>query len=144
MREKQIEAWARRVAGPPDGHRVRRPVRPGRAATFDLTYVRTGPRGGTPVLVLPGGPGVASVLPYRGLRKLAAARGLDVIMMEHRGIGLSRHDDSGHDLPLAAVTIEQVVADLAAVLDDAGVERCWPGRRRLGAPPGSRRRSRVR
>jgi pimeloyl-ACP methyl ester carboxylesterase len=98
-------------------------VVPDGAAEFDLTYLRTGPRGGTPVLVIPGGPGIASVLPYRGLRRLAAARGLDVIMVEHRGIGLSRRDDGGSDLPPAAVTIEQVVADLAAVLDDAGVDR---------------------
>jgi pimeloyl-ACP methyl ester carboxylesterase len=111
------------LAGPPDGHRVRRPVTPDGAAEFDLTYLRTGPRGGVPVLVVPGGPGMASVLPYRGLRRLAAARGLDVIMVEHRGIGLSRLDGAGRDLPLAAVTIEQVVADLAAVLDDAGVDR---------------------
>jgi proline iminopeptidase len=110
--------WARRLAGPPYGHRVRRPVTPDGTGEFDLTYLRTGPRGGMPVLVIPGGPGIASVLPYRGLRRLAAARGLDVIMVEHRGVGLSRHD-----LPLAAVTIEQVVADLAAVLDHAGVGR---------------------
>jgi proline iminopeptidase len=120
---ERIGAWARRLAGPPDGHRVRRPVTPDGPAGFDLTYLRTGPRGGIPVLVLPGGPGLASVLPYRGLRRLAAARGLDVIMVEHRGIGLSRRDDAGRDLPPAAVTIEQVVADLAAVLDDAGVDR---------------------
>jgi proline iminopeptidase len=122
-RERRIAAWARRVAAPPDGHRVRRSITPNGRAEFDLTYVRTGPRGGTPVLVVPGGPGVASVLPYRSLRRLSAARGLDVIMVEHRGIGLSRCDDAGRDLPLAAVTVEQVVADLAAVLDDAGVTR---------------------
>ena len=102
---------------------MRRPVTPDGTAEFDLTYLRTGPRGGVPVLVVPGGPGIASVLPYRALRRLAAGRGLDVIMVEHRGVGLSRHDDAGRDLPLAAVTIEQVVADLAAVLDDAGVSR---------------------
>lgn len=114
---------ARRIAASPDGHRVRRPVLPDGAAELDLVYVRTGPRGGTPVLVLPGGPGMASVLPYRALRRLAAARGLDVIMVEHRGVGLSRRDSSGRELPVEAVTVEQVVADLAAVLDDAGVER---------------------
>lgn len=102
---------------------MRRPVTPDGSAEFDLTYLRTGPPGGVPVLVVPGGPGMASVVPYRGLRRLAAARGLDVIMVEHRGIGLSRRDDAGRDLPLAAVTIEQVVADLAAVLDAAGVDR---------------------
>jgi proline iminopeptidase len=120
---RQTAAWAHRLAAPPHGHRVRRPVTPDGPDGFDLTYVRTGPRGATPVLVLPGGPGAASVLPYRSLRRLAAARGLDVIMVEHRGIGLSRQDDAGRDLPLAAVTVEQVVADLAAVLDHAGVAR---------------------
>jgi len=123
MGEQWTAAWARRVAAPPDGHRVRRPVTPDGRDGFDLAYVRTGARGGTPVLVVPGGPGLASVLPYRSLRRLAAARGLDVIMVEHRGIGLSRRDDRGADLPLAAVTVEQVVADLAAVLDHAGVSR---------------------
>jgi pimeloyl-ACP methyl ester carboxylesterase len=115
----QLGTVARQLAGP----RVRRPVGAGGTAEFDLTYVRTGPRGGVPVLVIPGGPGMASVLPYRGLRRLAAARGLDVIMVEHRGVGLSRRDGAGHDLPVAAVTIEQAVADLAAALDDAAVDR---------------------
>ncbi|MDP9165083.1 MAG: alpha/beta hydrolase, partial [Actinomycetota bacterium] len=41
--------------------------------------------------------------------------------VEHRGVGMSRHDDDGADLPLDALTIEAVVDDLAAVLDDAGV-----------------------
>lgn len=122
MANQWIAERARRLAEPPDGHRVRRPVT-NSPAEFDLTYVRTGPRGGTPVLAIPGGPGLASVLPYRRLRREAAARGLDVIMVEHRGVGLSRHDDAGQDLPLAAVTIEQTVADLAAVLDDVGVDR---------------------
>ena len=44
-------------------------------------------------------------------------------MMEHRGVGMSRHDDDGHDLPAAAITIDQVVDDLNAVLDDIGAER---------------------
>jgi pimeloyl-ACP methyl ester carboxylesterase len=90
---------------------------------FPLTAVRTGPRGRTPLLVLPGGPGLASVLLYRSLRRAAAAAGFDVVMVEHRGVGLSRLDAAGADLPLAAMTVEQVVDDLAAVLDDAGIER---------------------
>jgi proline iminopeptidase len=121
--ERRTESWARWVAAAPDGHRVRRPITPDGSDEFDLTYVRTGPRGGLPVLVLPGGPGVASVLPYRALRRLATARCLDMIMVEHRGVGLSRRDDAGRDLPPAAVTVELVVADLAAVLDHASVER---------------------
>lgn len=86
------------------------------APAFDLHYVRTGPRGGTPVVVIPGGPGLASVLPYRGFRKRAAAGGLDVIMVEHRGVGLSRRDGEGGDLPPEALTIASVVDDLDAVL----------------------------
>jgi pimeloyl-ACP methyl ester carboxylesterase len=102
---------------------VPRPVTPDGAATFPLAAVRTGPRGRTPLLVLPGGPGLASVLLYRSLRRAAAAAGFDVVMVEHRGVGLSRLDAAGADLPLAAMTVEQVVDDLAAVLDDAGIER---------------------
>ena len=45
-----------------------------------------------------------------------------MIMIEHRGVGMSRHDDSGADLPPEALTIEQVVDDVAAVLDDAQVD----------------------
>ncbi len=98
-----------------------RPVTVDGGARFPLTYLRTGPRGGPTVLVLPGGPGLASVFPYRGLRKRATARGLDVIMVEHRGVGLSRHDAAGADLPRDAVTVTRAVDDLAAVLDDADV-----------------------
>lgn len=116
-------AVARRAAAPPRGWTVQRPVVPGGAETFPLTAVRTGPRGRTPLLVLPGGPGLASVLLYRSLRRAAAAAGFDVVMVEHRGVGLSRLDAAGADLPLAAMTVEQVVDDLAAVLDDAGIER---------------------
>lgn len=104
-----------------DGHRVSRPLGTGRA--FALTYVRRGRRGGTPVLFVPGGPGLASVLPYRRIRGLAAESGLDVLMVEHRGIGLSRRDDHGADLPPDAVTVVDVVDDLAAVLDHARIPR---------------------
>ena len=66
---------------------------------------------------------MASIGHYQGLRRRAAAAGLDVIMVEHRGVGMSRHDDTGADLPPEALTIEQVVDDIAAVLDDAAVEQ---------------------
>ena len=53
-----------------------------------------------PLVFIPGGPGAASIALYRGgLRKRAVAAGVDVIMVEHRGVGLSRHDDQGADLP---------------------------------------------
>src|SRR5690625_1300550 len=76
-----------------------------------------------PVLVSPGGPGTASVLPFDPLRRSLAARGLDVLMMEHRGVGLSRLDAEGHDLPREAMRVREVVADLVAVLDHARVDR---------------------
>jgi pimeloyl-ACP methyl ester carboxylesterase len=110
-----------KLAALPGVRPVRRPVTPGSAEEFDLFYVRTGRKAKHPVVILPGGPGVASIALYRGLRRRAAAEGLDVIMIEHRGVGMSRHDDSGADLPPEALTIEQVVDDVAAVLDDAQV-----------------------
>ena len=76
-----------------------------------------------PLVLIPGGPGVASVALYRGFRRRAAAEGLDVIMVEHRGVGMSRHDDRGADLPPEALTIDQAVDDMAAVLEDADVDK---------------------
>jgi pimeloyl-ACP methyl ester carboxylesterase len=88
---------------------------------FDLYYVRSGRKSKHPLVIIPGGPGAASVALYRGLRRRAAVEGLDVIMIEHRGVGLSRHDDHGADLPPEALTISQVVDDVIAVLHDAKV-----------------------
>lgn len=101
---------------------VRRPLTVSAREDFDLYYVRTGPPGECPVVIIPGGPGMASIGHYQGLRRRAADAGLDVIMVEHRGVGMSRHDDSGADLRADALTIEQVVDDVAAVLDDAGID----------------------
>lgn len=102
---------------------VRRTRRPATAdaPAFDLAYVRTGEPSECPILVIPGGPGLASVIPYSGFRRRAAARGLDVIMVEHRGIGYSRADLKGNDLPLSAMWIEPTIDDLAAVLDAEAV-----------------------
>jgi len=111
-----------KLAAMPGVRSVRRPVTATTGEHFDLFYVRTGRRSDHPLVIIPGGPGVASIGHYRGLRQRAAATGLDVIMVEHRGIGMSRHDDSGADLPSAALTVEQVVDDVAAVLDDAGIK----------------------
>ena len=111
-----------KLAALPGVRSVRRPVTPSAGAEFDLYYVRTGPPGRHPLVVVPGGPGMASIGHYQGFRRRAAAVGLDVIMVEHRGVGMSRHDDSGADLPPDALTIAQVVDDIAAVLDDAGVD----------------------
>ena len=76
-----------------------------------------------PVLVLPDGPARASVLPYDVLRRSLAARGVDVLMMEHRGVGFSRLDATGGDLPAGAITLREVVRDVLAVLDHARVEQ---------------------
>lgn len=110
------------LAALPGVRALRRPVAPGADEHFDLHYVRTGSAGGTPLVVIPGGPGMASIASYKSLRQRAASLGYDVIMVEHRGVGMSRRDDSGAALPPEALTIEQAVDDIAAVLDDAGVE----------------------
>ncbi len=119
-RSRLLEA---RLAAQSGVRSIRRPITPDGARQFDLHYVRTGPPSPHPVLVIPGGPGIASIQTYRAMRKHASALGLDILMMEHRGVGMSRHDDDGHDLPAAAITIDQVVDDLNAVLDDVGAER---------------------
>lgn len=95
----------------------------GQARTFDLAYVRSGPRASTPVVVVPGGPGMASVLPYAGLRRTARRRGLDILMVEHRGVAFSRTDSAGQDLPPGSMRVTEAVDDLAAVLDTEGIER---------------------
>jgi proline iminopeptidase len=110
-----------KLAGLPGVRPIRRPVSPDGADEFDLHYVRGGHKSAHPMVIIPGGPGVASVQMYKGLRRRAAAAGLDVIMIEHRGVGMSRHDDSGADLPPQAFSVGQVVDDVAAVLDDAQV-----------------------
>ena len=110
-----------RLAALPGVRKVRRPLGsvPGE---FDLYYVRTGPPSDTPLVIVPGGPGAASIGGYRNLRRRAVSRGRDVIMVEHRGIGMSRHDDAGADLPTEALTIDAAVQDIAAVLDAEQVD----------------------
>jgi pimeloyl-ACP methyl ester carboxylesterase len=112
-----------KLASQPGVRSVRRPVSPDADDEFDLYYVRAGRKSPHPIVIIPGGPGAASVALYRGVRRRAATAGLDVIMVEHRGVGMSRHNDAGADLPPRALTIEQVVDDLAAVLDDAHVDK---------------------
>lgn len=121
MNAKRRRAHAR-LAALPGVRPVRRPIGPD-GGEFDLYYVRAGRKSAHPVVIIPGGPGAASIALYRGLRRRAVADGLDVIMVEHRGVGMSRHDDSGADLPAEALTIEYAVDDIAAVLDDAQVEQ---------------------
>lgn len=126
--DRKRGAWAAmaRAEVARDGGTVYRPLAGGR--TLPLAWVRgragrDAAPGRTPVLMIPGGPGLASVLPYRGPRRRAVRAGLDTIMVEHRGIGLSRTDDTGADLHPGEVTTTAVADDLAAALDAAGVER---------------------
>ncbi|GGM49528.1 alpha/beta hydrolase [Microbacterium saperdae] len=100
---------------------VLRPLSDG--GSFELAYARTGPEAGIPVLVFPGGPGLASVLPYQRLRAKAAKLGLHLVMMEHRGIGLSRTTPDGADLPREAITVTDVLDDAAAILDAEGIDQ---------------------
>jgi pimeloyl-ACP methyl ester carboxylesterase len=111
-----------RLAALPGVRSVRRPILADGPDEFDLFYVRVGEKSAHPLVIIPGGPGAASVALYRGLRKHAVADGLDVIMVEHRGVGMSRHDDDGIDLPPEALTIDAAVHDIAAVLGDAQVD----------------------
>ncbi len=112
-----------KLASLPGVRPVRRPVAPDRCEEFDLYYVRTGRKSMNPMVIIPGGPGTASVALYRGLRRRAVLKGFDVIMIDHRGVGMSRHDDQGADLPPEALTIDQAVNDVVAVLDDAQVDK---------------------
>ncbi|MFB1297619.1 alpha/beta fold hydrolase [Mycobacterium sp. pW049] len=112
-----------KLAALPGVRPVRRPIRLGGDARFDVFYVRTGRKSPHPFVVVPGGPGAASIALYRAFRRRAAVSGLDVIMVEHRGVGLSRHDDAGNDLPPEALTVDAAVDDIAAVLDDAQVDK---------------------
>ena len=91
---------------------------------FDLAYGEAGVDQAGPTLVLlPGGPGLASVLPYLRVRRRLAASGLHVVTPEHRGVGLSRHTRDGALLPVAAVTIEQAAGDVLAVVDAVAGDR---------------------
>src|SRR5699024_8348833 len=76
-----------------------------------------------PVLVVPDGPARASVLPYDVLRRSLAGRGLDVLLVEHRGGGLSTLDSAGRDLPAQRMPLREGIGDLVAVLDRARVEQ---------------------
>ncbi len=112
-----------KLAALPGVRPIRRPVRRGGDQQFDVYYVRTGRKSAHPLVIIPGGPGAASIALYRAFRRRAAVEGLDVIMVEHRGVGLSRHDDAGRDLPPEALSIDEAVDDVAAVLDDAQVDQ---------------------
>lgn len=122
VQKQSVAAMAQRMASDPSASTLRRSIE-GSDTTFDLHYIRTGPCTDRPVLVFPGGPGLASFVPYAVLRSDASKRDLDMIMIEHRGVGLSREDNAGDPLPATAMTIDQTVDDAAAVLDACGVRQ---------------------
>lgn len=97
---------------------------PGSDRQFELHYARTRPSDESTIslLVIPGGPGLASLIGYESFRRRAQWRGLDVIMVEHRGVGLSRFTVGGDVLSREAMRIRLVIDDLAAVLDAENVE----------------------
>jgi pimeloyl-ACP methyl ester carboxylesterase len=98
-----------KLAALPGVRAVRRPIRPrldvaGQAAPggdqeFDLFYVRTGRKSAHPLVIIPGGPGAASIALYRGFRRRAAAEGLDVIMVERPRVGCPARYDTGATCP---------------------------------------------
>lgn len=103
---------------------VRRPLR-GVTGHLDVAYVRTPEarrRVRTPIVVLPGGPGMASMLPYAALRSWADKSGIDLVMIDHRGVGLSRTDDAGADLTADDLWIRDIVDDVIAVLDAENID----------------------
>ena len=51
------------------------------------------------------------------------ADGVDVLMMEHRGVGLSRLDAEGEELPSAVMTLPEVVVTMVGVSWDMLSER---------------------
>ena len=92
--------------------------------TFPLAYTDSG-GGGPALVVLPGGPGFASVAPYAPIRPRIARAGFRVVMVEHRGVGLSRRDGRGKDLPAEAMRVEYAARDVLAVLDHLRVGEAW-------------------
>lgn len=105
------------------------PVFPDRVdgPVFPLAYTDSGiQEGDEPTLVVvPGGPGFASVSPYAYHRPRIARAGFRVVMVEHRGVGLSRHDAQGEDLPVEAMWAEYAARDILTVLDHLGVGKVW-------------------
>ncbi|WP_257181355.1 hypothetical protein [Corynebacterium cystitidis] len=72
---------------------------------------------------MPGGPGMSSISPYATLRKAAANKHIDWVMVEHRDVGLSRKDTSEADPKVSDVTLTAAADDLAAALDAEGVAK---------------------
>lgn len=125
---KSYEKRRRKLMAREDVYALDIPVFPDRedSPAFPLTYTDSGARRDEPALVvIPGGPGFASILPYAYYRPRIARAGFRVIMVEHRGVGLSRHDAEGNDLPVEAMWSEYAARDILAVLDHIGVKKAW-------------------
>ncbi len=125
---KRYEKRREKLMAREDVYSLDVPIFPGRedGPAFPLTYTDSGNEGDRPTLVvIPGGPGFASVLPYAYYRPRIARAGFRVIMVEHRGVGLSRRDAEGDDLPVEAMWSEYAARDILAVLDHLGVEKAW-------------------
>ena len=125
---KSYEKRRRKLMAREDVYALDIPVFPDRedSPAFPLTYTDSGARRDEPALVvIPGGPGFASILPYAYYRPRIARAGFRVIMVEHRGVGLSRRDAEGDDLPVEAMWAEYAARDILAVLDHLGVGKAW-------------------
>lgn len=119
------DRYAARAARIRRRHRTRSVDRPtASGGAFPLTYMRTGPFPGRPtIVVIPGGPGLGTATVYSALRRWAHRHGIDLLMIEHRGVGLSRRDSDGTDLGVDDMRLSLAVQDVAAVLDAEGVQR---------------------
>lgn len=93
--------------------------------SFQLAYATAGTeQAGPPLVVLPGGPGLASVVPYRSVRRALAGAGFRVLVPEHRGV-LSGLLPNGARLPRDAMRMDEAAADVLDVLDACGIGKAF-------------------
>ena len=128
MRTSNLGSRRKKLLRKKDVYTLEVPVFPDREGgpSFPLAYTDSGATNDEPTLVvIPGGPGFASVVPYAYYRPRIARAGFRVVMVEHRGVGLSRHGADGEDLPADAMRVEYAARDMVTVLDHLGVEKAW-------------------
>ena len=129
MLKADRESRRRRLLRKYDVQTLEVPVFPDRASgpNFPLAYTDSGAQeeDGPTLVVIPGGPGFASVLPYAYYRPRIARAGFRVVMVEPRGVGLSRRDVRGVDLPVDAMRVEYAARDILTVLDHLGIAKAW-------------------
>lgn len=103
---------------------------------LDLAYVhdRAAPgrhRDAPTLVILPGGPGLASIRPYRRTRQLARREGFSPLMIDHRGVGCSRFANSCSDPDTARlvqpeqISVAAAARDVVAVLDHLRIPSAW-------------------